>query len=52
IGRALILAVYDAARTAGCTRVYWQTHLSNIAGRTLYDKVAEHKGFIVYSREL
>lgn len=52
IGRALILAVYDAARAAGCTRVYWQTHLSNIAGRTLYDKVAEHKGFIVYLREL
>ncbi|MCG3189003.1 MAG: hypothetical protein LKCHEGNO_01246 [Burkholderiaceae bacterium] len=52
IGRALIVAVYDAARAAGCTRVYWQTHLSNIAGRTLYDKVAEHKGFIVYSHEM
>lgn len=52
IGRALIVAVYEAARAAGCSRVYWQTHMSNIAGRTLYDKVAEHKGFIVYAHEL
>lgn len=52
IGRRLILAVYDAARLAGCSRVYWQTQASNAKGRTLYDKVAEHKGFIVYTHEL
>lgn len=52
IGRALILAVYDAARRAGCSRVYWQTQASNVKGRALYDKVAEHKGFIVYAHEL
>ena len=52
IGRQLILAVYQAARRAGCSRVYWQTHASNAKGRTLYDQVAEHKGFIVYGREL
>lgn len=52
IGRQLIQGVYAAARTAGCSRVYWQTQVSNQAGRALYDKVAEHRGFIVYSHEL
>ena len=52
IGRRLIQAVYDAARAAGCSRVYWQTQVSNQAGRALYDKVAEHRGFIVYAHEL
>lgn len=52
VGRRLIHAVYDAARAAGCARVYWQTQMTNQAGRALYDKVAEHNGFIVYSREL
>lgn len=52
IGRRLILAVYDAARRAGSSRVYWQTQTTNIAGRALYDKVAQHKGFIVYATEL
>ena len=52
VGKALIEAVYDAARAAGCSRVYWQTQSSNTAGRALYDKLAEHRGFIVYGREL
>ena len=52
VGRQLILAVYDAARREGCSRVYWQTQASNAKGRALYDKVAEHKGFIVYSHDL
>jgi GNAT superfamily N-acetyltransferase len=52
IGRQLILGVYDAARLAGCSRVYWQTQASNAKGRALYDKLAEHKGFIVYTHEL
>lgn len=51
-GRHLIQAVYSAARNAGASRVYWQTHATNVPGRALYDKVAEHKGFIVYSCEL
>src|SRR2546430_1026297 len=29
VGRALIEAVYDRARVAGSTRVYWQTHETN-----------------------
>lgn len=52
IGRRLVLAVYDAARLAGSTRVYWQTQSTNTAGRALYDKLASHKGFIVYGFEL
>lgn len=51
-GRLLIGAVIEAARAAGCSRVYWQTQSTNTAGRALYDKVAEHKGFIVYAHEL
>ena len=52
VGRKLIEAVYAAARDAGSSRVYWQTQASNEAGRMLYDKVARHLGFIVYSHEL
>jgi GNAT superfamily N-acetyltransferase len=52
VGRALILGVYDAARAAGISRVYWQTHETNTAGRLLYDKVAKHAGFIMYGQEL
>jgi GNAT superfamily N-acetyltransferase len=51
IGRALILGVYNAATSAGISRVYWQTHESNAAGRLLYDKVAKHAGFVVYAHE-
>lgn len=49
IGRALIHGVYAQARAAGARRVYWQTHVENAAGRALYDQVARHLGFIVYS---
>ncbi len=51
IGRALIEGVCAHARAAGSKRVYWQTHETNAAGRLLYDKVAGHQGFIVYSRD-
>ena len=52
VGRALIQSVYEQAKAAGITRVYWQTHTTNGAGRLLYDKVAQHMGFIVYSQEV
>lgn len=52
VGRALIQAVYGAAREAGVKRVYWQTHTTNAAGRALYDKVAQHFGFIVYAHDV
>ncbi|MGJ4941820.1 N-acetyltransferase family protein [Bradyrhizobium sp. HKCCYLS1011] len=51
-GRALIEAVYDAARRAGSPRVYWQTHETNAVAQALYDKVAERSGFIVYRKAL
>jgi GNAT superfamily N-acetyltransferase len=50
IGRQLILGVYAAARAAGSQRVYWQTQEANAAGRRLYDQVAAHEGFIIYSQ--
>lgn len=50
-GRALIEGVDAAARAAGSTRVDWQTHTTNAAGRLLYDKVAAHQGFIVDSKD-
>jgi GNAT superfamily N-acetyltransferase len=52
IGRQLMLAVYEDARKAGCSRVYWLTHTTNAKGRALYDKIGEHKGFIMYGKEL
>ena len=48
VGRKLIEGVYAHVQRAGGHRVYWQTHVTNTAGRTLYDKVATHDGFIVY----
>ena len=51
VGRALITATYEQTRLAGSRRVYWQTQVTNTAGRALYDKVAKHQGFIVYSHE-
>ena len=32
--------------------MYWHTQTTNAAGRALYDQVAEHAGFIVYTHEL
>ena len=52
VGRALIERVYFEAKRAGCPRAYWQTHETNRAARLLYDKVAEHQGFIIYRKQL
>lgn len=52
VGRRLIEAVYERAREAGARRVYWQTQVGNAAGRVLYDKVARHLGFIVYTHDV
>lgn len=48
VGRALIEAVYERARSAGAQRVYWQTHETNAAAMKLYDQLAEKSGFLVY----
>jgi hypothetical protein len=42
----------EPAAQAGCSRVDRTTQSGNQAGRALYDKVAQHQGFIVYSHEL
>ena len=52
VGRALIEAVYQRAELAGSTRVYWQTHETNLVARRLYDRVAERSGFVVYRRNI
>lgn len=52
VGRALIEAVAARARAGGAARLYWLTHESNATARLLYDRVAQHSGFIVYRREL
>ena len=52
VGRALIKAVYEQAKQANQSRVYWQTHETNAAGRLLYDKVAKHAGFLIYGQEI
>ncbi|AZP14158.1 GNAT family N-acetyltransferase [Undibacterium parvum] len=49
VGRALILAVAQQATQAG-SDLYWHTHLENTRARALYDQVARHSGFIVYSK--
>lgn len=51
VGRALIHAVYERAREAGSTRVYWQTHESNQTAMKLYDSVADRSGFVVYGKK-
>jgi GNAT superfamily N-acetyltransferase len=50
VARALINEVYRQARLAGSPRVYWQTHQTNLTAMQLYDKVAEHSGFVVYRK--
>jgi GNAT superfamily N-acetyltransferase len=50
VGRALIEGVYEQAKRAGAPRVYWQTHQTNQTAQQLYNKVAEHSGFVVYRK--
>jgi len=51
VGRALIEAVYAAAQAAGTRRVYWHTQDTNATARALYDRLAAHAGFIVYTHD-
>jgi GNAT superfamily N-acetyltransferase len=46
--RELIDAVYNVAREAGSTRVYWHTQQFNGAARSLYDTVAHNTSHVVY----
>jgi len=50
LGRALIEAVYAAARAAGASRVHWLTYETNAVARSLYDTLADRPGFIQYRK--
>ncbi|PRD58510.1 GNAT family N-acetyltransferase [Phyllobacterium myrsinacearum] len=50
VGRALINGVYERAQHAGSPRVYWLTHETNHTAMELYNKVADHSGFVVYRK--
>jgi GNAT superfamily N-acetyltransferase len=50
LGRALIEAVYDKAKAAGASRVYWMTQTTNAQARILYDQVADNPGFMQYRK--
>lgn len=52
VGRALMQAVFDAAKDSGLKRVYWHTYETNTTARLLYDQVGRHAGAIVYSRQV
>jgi GNAT superfamily N-acetyltransferase len=52
VGRALINGVYEQAARAKSSRVYWQTHETNLTAQQLYNKVAERSGFIVYRKAI
>lgn len=51
VGRALIEAVAKEAKAAKASRLYWHTHHANTTAQTLYDKLAEKTGFIVYRQQ-
>ncbi|SDN00696.1 Ribosomal protein S18 acetylase RimI [Methylobacterium phyllostachyos] len=50
IGRRLIEHVYEAAKSAGCSRVHWLTHETNTDAMQLYDRIAEKSGFVQYRK--
>jgi len=52
VGRALIERVYEEARRAGASRVYWLTHETNAEAMVLYNKVADRSGFLQYRKLL
>ncbi len=52
VGRALIEGVYETARLAGVTRVYWHTHETNAVAQRLYDTLADRPSFVLYRKEL
>ena len=52
VGHALIDALYAHAKAKGAERVYWHTHETNATARRLYDRMATHRGFLLYGKEL
>lgn len=52
IARQLIAAIEQVCLRRGVNDIYWHTHTSNVAARTLYDKVARNTGFLVYRMKM
>ena len=48
LAQALIERVAQVARARGAPKLYWLTHTNNARARRLYDRVAQHHGFIRY----
>lgn len=48
VGRQLIEYVYAHAQAAGANRVHWLTQEDNAQARLLYERIADHSGFIQY----
>ena len=50
VGRALIMAVSEAAQAKDCQTLYWKTQTGNSRARRLYDDVARLSDFVIYER--
>ncbi|MCU7372487.1 GNAT family N-acetyltransferase [Paucibacter sp. O1-1] len=52
VAAALIETVAERAAAQGATRYYWLTQAHNARARALYDRVAQHRGFVRYDYPL
>lgn len=52
VGRALIDAVMAEAKTAGSSRLYWNTDATNETARKLYDSYVDVSGKVQYRIQL
>ena len=52
VGRRLIAAVVDTAKSRGVAVVYWQTEEFNGTARRLYERIAKRSPFIRYQIDL
>ncbi|SDA60797.1 Ribosomal protein S18 acetylase RimI [Pseudomonas sp. NFACC15-1] len=52
VGRQLIEFVYATAKADGCCKVHWLTHETNATAIQLYERIAEHPGFIQFRKAL
>ena len=50
IGKRLIDAVCENAIKFGTKKVYWHTHETNMQAMSLYDKIANKTGFLLYTK--
>jgi GNAT superfamily N-acetyltransferase len=50
VGRKLIEAVYERAKSDGASRVHWLTQFENARAQILYDEVADRSGFMQYRK--